>query len=213
MSHVWAAGLEDHVTSYCGFPKAVQVIISYIISALFHCVHTTWTETNEHHQWFFFFLTENFFISVFLPHFLLLSFHRLFRSSINNTLITPKKIRRLRVVHSVTPVFQKWIWLPVLFCAAPLLLLACQSAKLICQFSCIVVLLIAGLRSSPVCLIISCAVADITGASADSSEINGSPPMTIKNAALSWLASELSYNKESEATGRICREQTAEIRQ
>lgn len=91
------------------------------------------------------------------------------------------------IVHSVTPVSQKWIWLPVLFRAAPLLLLACQSAKLMCQFffSCIVVLLIAGLRSSPVCLIIPCALADITGATADSSEINGSPPMPIKNAALS----------------------------
>lgn len=37
-----------------------------------------------------------------------------------------------------------------------------------------------------------CAAADITGASADSNEIKGSPPTTIKDSAL--LASELSHD-------------------
>lgn len=49
--------------------------------------------------------------------------------------------------------------------------------------------------------------ADVTGAAAVSAGISGSPPVTIKDAALSRLASELSHNKESEATGSVCGEQ------
>lgn len=52
-----------------------------------------------------------------------------------------------------------------------------------------------------------CSGRDITGTSTVSGEINGSPPLTIKNSALSRLASELSYNKEDEATGRCCRQE------
>lgn len=135
----------------------------------------------------------------------------MFRSSINKALITSKS-QRTWVIHPVTQIIKKTnlVTCPAAsLCASPVFIITCLH---VCLINCLPVLSVyLDLLYPLLAYLLYLPVASFLVQWQTSR--NGSPPMTIKNSASRQLASELSYAKESEATGGVCREERKQMEQ